>query len=286
VVVDAGFTCPNRDGSKGWGGCTYCDNDAFHPSYSTPNKSIELQIEEGIEFHRGRYRKVKGYLVYFQSYSNTYSSVTHLRELYLKALSDPRVVGIVVGTRPDCIDQKKLELFKELSHSHFVAIEYGVESVYDRTLEIINRGHTFRCAEEAIEMTAAMGIAVGAHFILGLPDESREEILNYTHFINRLPLTSIKLHQLQIVKGTEMERSYKENPNRFVRWELPQYIDFIVDFLELLREDIAIERFAGEVPPRFVEEQWWGLVRNFEIVRMVEKRLLERNSFQSKLYSP
>lgn len=286
VVVDAGFTCPNRDGTKGFGGCTYCDNDAFHPSYSTPNKSITQQIEEGIEFHQGRYRRVSNYLVYFQSYTNTYASVEKLRALYSEALEHPKVVGFIVGTRPDCISKEILELLKELSQHHFVAVEYGVESVFDRTLKLINRGHDFKCAEEAIEITAAMQLPVGAHFILGLPGESKEEILSYTSYINKLSITSLKLHQLQIVKGTKMEESYKENPNIFVRWELEEYIDFIIDFLELLRPDISIERFAGEVPPRFVDEKPWGLVRNYELVRMVNRRLKERNSFQSKLYIP
>ena len=203
IVIDAGFTCPNRDGSLGTGGCTYCDNAAFHPGYSTPGKSLRQQMDEGIEFHRGRYRNTGRYLAYFQSYSNTYSSVDRLRDLYLEALSHPDVAGIVIGTRPDCVDARKLDMVADIRRgallpepgwsrivggkelkAPLVTIEYGIESCYDATLARINRGHDFACAEKAVRMTAARDIDTGAHFILGLPGETVDMLLDQTEAIN------------------------------------------------------------------------------------------------------
>lgn len=285
IVVDAGFSCPNRDGSIATGGCTYCNNDAFHPSYSSPDKSIIQQLEEGIEFHKKRYRKAERYLAYFQPYSNTYSEVEHLQTLYREALSHPLVAGIVIGTRPDCIDQQKLELLANLSKEHVVIVEYGVESIYDTTLERINRGHNFASAKESIKKTAEAGIDQGAHFIFGLPGESKQQMLEYATEINKLPLNSVKFHQLQIVIGTQMEREFERNPKDFAKWTIGEYIDFFIDFLELLKPNIFIERFAGEVPPRFIKSNPWGLVRNVELINMLEKRLEERDTYQSRLFN-
>jgi len=285
IVVDAGFSCPNRDGSLATGGCTYCNNDAFHPSYSTPDKNLITQIEEGIEFHKKRYRNAQNYLAYFQPYSNTYSGVEHLRNLYLEALSHPLVAGIVIGTRPDCIDQQKLELLAELSEKHIVIVEYGIESIYDKTLQRINRGHNFAVAKETIQKTAEAGIHQGAHFIFGLPGETKEQMLAYTTEINKLPLNSIKFHQLQIVIGTQMEKEFEAAPHEFVQWTIDEYIDFFIDFLELLKPSIYIERFAGELPPRFVKSNPWGLVRNVELIARLEKRLEERDTYQSRLFN-
>lgn len=284
IVVDAGFTCPNRDGTKGLGGCTYCDNDAFHPSYSTPQKPIIQQLNEGIEFHRGRYRNVQHYLAYFQPYSNTYDSVDRLKVLYNQALSHPLVCGLVIGTRPDCVDDQILDLLTEIAKEKIVIIEYGVESVYDKTLLRINRGHTVECTKEAIKKSAGRGIEVGAHFILGLPGESKEEMMGYAQFINELPIDSIKFHQLQIVKGTQMEREFLQERGDFIEWGLAEYVDFFIDLLETLRPNVMIERFAGEVPPRFLSYAPWGAFRNPDMVRMLEKRLEERETFQSRLY--
>jgi len=284
VVVDAGFSCPNRDGTTGTGGCTYCDNRAFHPGYSTPDKSLTLQIDEGIEFHRVRYCKAGGYLAYFQPYSNTHAPLEDLRRIYKPALEDPRISGIVVATRPDCIDARKLKYFRDLSLEKIVILEYGVESCYNRTLQRINRCHTWEQSAAAIRDTAALGIHTCVHMILGLPGESREEMLSEAGILSRLPLTSLKLHQLQIVKGTPMEKEFAEKPGDFVTFSLHQYLDFIIDFLERLRPDIFIERVAGEVPPRFVHSNPWGLIRNVEILRLLEKRLEERNTFQGALY--
>ena len=282
IVVDAGFTCPNRDGRLSVGGCTYCNNAAFHPSYSTPDKSILQQMEEGMEFHRRRYSNATSYLAYFQPYSNTYAPLERLKELYGQALQHPQVKGIVIGTRPDCVDEEKLDYLQQLSRKHIVIIEYGIESCYDKTLKRINRCHTFRQAEEALRATAERGIMQGAHFIIGLPGESREELLQMPQFINTLPLDSVKFHQLQIIKGTAMERLYASSPEEFVQFSLNEYIDFFVDFLELLSPKLRIERFAGEVPPRFVNGSPWGLVRNVELLRMLDERLEERKSWQGK----
>ena len=284
LVVDAGFTCPNRDGSKASGGCTFCDNNAFHPGYSTPDKSITQQLDEGIEFHRGRYRRAGGYLAYFQPYSNTYAPLEKLKQFYGEALKHPEIKGLVIGTRPDCVDEAKLDYLAELSREHIVIVEYGIESCYDATLEHINRRHTYADAVRAVEMTAARGIAAGAHFILGLPFETREMMLAAAEKINSLKIDSVKFHQLQIIKGTKMEEEFSQHPERFETFAKDDYIDFFVDILERLRPDLVIERFAGEVPPRFVNSTPWGLVRNVELLRMLEKRLEDRETFQGRLY--
>lgn len=300
IVLDAGFTCPNRDGKVGRGGCTYCDNAAFHPAYSTAGKSLHQQMDEGIEFHKVRYRTTEHYLAYFQSFSNTYAPLSRLRELYEEALGHPDVVGIVIGTRPDCVDEEKLDYLADLSQGKVLAgwsrtvasqvrtapiviVEYGVESCYDRTLLRINRGHDFETARRAITMTAERGLDVGAHFILGLPGETVQMMLDSCALINSLPLRSVKFHQLQIVKGTRMEKEYAECPEDFVRFSLEEYLDFFVDMLERLRPDLFIERFVGEVPPRFVNETPWGLIRNVELLRLLEQRLATRATWQGRL---
>lgn len=296
IVLDAGFTCPNRDGKVGRGGCTYCDNAAFHPSYSTSGKSLHQQLDEGIEFHKVRYRTTEHYLAYFQSYSNTYAPLERLKSLYEDALSHPDVVGIVIGTRPDCVDEEKLDYLASLACSGFpggqqskpfespiVIVEYGIESCYDSVLARINRGHDFETARRAVHMTASRGIDVGAHFILGLPGETRRMMLDACALINELPLRSAKFHQLQIVKGTRMEKDFADNPSDFERFTLDEYLDFFTDMLERLRPDLYIERFAGEVPPRFVNETPWGLVRNVELLRLLDAKLQQRQTWQGRL---
>ena len=313
LVLDAGFSCPNRDGTVGRGGCTYCDNAAFHPGYSTPGKPLLTQIDEGIEFQKVRYPRARHYLAYFQAYSNTYGPLDRLKALYEEVLSHPEVVGIVIGTRPDCVDEEKLDYLADLAAGRvlsgwqrslrqaqgpnvqatvpetltapIVVVEYGIESCHDSTLRHINRGHSFECARKAVEMTAERGIDTGAHFILGLPGETREMLLDQCGLISSLPLRSVKFHQLQIVKGTAMEKEYAADPSAFYRPGLDEYLDFVIDILERLRPDLYIERVAGEVPPRFVNDTPWGLVRNFEILRLLDKRLEERDTWQGRLYS-
>lgn len=297
LVIDAGFTCPNRDGTVGRGGCSFCDNAAFHPSYSTSGKSIAEQIDEGIEFHQVRYRNTKHYLAYFQSYSNTYAPIPRLRELYLAALTHPKIVGIVIGTRPDCVDEEKLDFLAGLKAGEglgdwhrdgfehpVVKVEYGIESCYDETLLRVGRGHDVAVAEKAVRMSAERGLEPGAHFILGLPGETREMLLGQCRFISSLPLHSVKFHQLQIVKGTRMEKEFAQVPQDFLRLSLPDYLDMVIDILERLRPDLYIERVAGEVPPRFVNETQWGLIRNFQILHLLDERLSERNTWQGRLY--
>ncbi|MEA3480009.1 MAG: TIGR01212 family radical SAM protein, partial [Bacteroidota bacterium] len=228
LSIDAGFTCPNRDGTKGRGGCTYCNNDAFNPSYCDPKKPIGQQIREGMEFHEWRYRRATKYLAYFQPYSNTYAPLDELKGIYEQALQFPGIMGLVIGTRPDCIDDEKLEYFKGLSKTHYLILEYGIESCYNRTLERINRGHTFEETIAAIEKTRQAGIRTGAHMIFGLPGENREEILAEAKILSGLPLNNIKFHQLQIIKGTQMAREYADNPDDFSFFSLEEYVDLIV----------------------------------------------------------
>ncbi|MBO5771528.1 MAG: TIGR01212 family radical SAM protein [Alistipes sp.] len=284
VTINAGFTCPNRDGSISTGGCTFCNNAAFTPSYCQPEKSITQQIDEGVEFHQRRYRSASRYLAYFQSFSNTYAPLDHLRRLYDEAMAHPLVAGIVVGTRPDCVDEAKLDYFASLAESRYVALEYGIESTFDRTLQRINRGHDFATARRAVEMTAERGIHTGAHFILGLPGESDEEILAQVATINSLPLTSVKFHQLQVFRATTMADDYDRDPSQFRFWEVEEYIDLMVEIMRRLRPDIVVERFASEAPPRYHYGRNWGLIRNETLWSMLEKRLRERHQFQGELF--
>jgi len=283
ISINAGFTCPNRDGSKGHGGCTYCNNQTFSPEYCKPVKSITQQIQEGINFFKHKYEN-QFYLAYFQSYTNTYDSLDKLKNIYEEALSHPHVKGIVVGTRPDCINDELLDYFAELSKSVYVMIEYGIESTDDKTLEFINRGHDYTCAVEAIRATANRGIKTGAHLILGLPNESRETILSHADQISKLPLTAIKLHQLQLVRKTVMAEQYIEHPEWFNFYTANEYIDLLIDFVERLNPQIAIERFISQSPPNLIIAPEWGL-KNFEFAVKFEKRLVERDSWQGKKFS-
>ncbi|MDO9153986.1 MAG: TIGR01212 family radical SAM protein, partial [Paludibacter sp.] len=244
ISINAGFTCPNRDGNKGAGGCTYCNNQTFSPEYCKPTKSITQQIEDGIHFFR-KYES-QHYLAYFQSYTNTYDSLEKLKIIYEESLAHPKVVGIVVGTRPDCVNDEILDYFAVLSKKYYVMIEYGIESTDDKTLEFINRGHDYACSQNAIIATAARGIKTGAHLILGLPFESRETMLSHARKISELPLTAIKLHQLQLVRGTLMAIQFDKNPIWFNMMSSNEYIDLVIDFLERMNPEIAVERFVSQ----------------------------------------
>ena len=284
ISIDAGFSCPNRDGKISMGGCTFCSNEAFNPSYCRPEKSIKQQIEEGIEFHQRRYRRANKYLAYFQPFSNTYKSLEELKDIYQQALDVPEIAGIVIGTRPDLIDESILRHLNEIQKTHYVMLEYGVESVYDETLRRVNRGHDFATAEKAIRMTADYGIPCGAHFIFGLPSESKTMMLNASDIISQLSLTTVKFHQLQIFKGTKMAEEYQAHPEIFHLFDLEEYIDFVIDFAERLNPDIVIERFAGEVPPRYLVSEPWMKLRYDEVLVRIEKRMEERDTWQGKLY--
>jgi len=285
VVVDAGFTCPNRDGTKGTGGCTYCNNNAFNPSYCNPQEPLYEQISKGIEFHAVRYRRAEKFLVYFQPYSNTYAPLSTLQQLYETALSYPGVVGLVIGTRPDCIDEEKLEYLKELSKKYYIQIEYGVESCLDRTLERINRGHDYEQSKIIIRKTHEMGIRSCAHFIFGLPGETLQDMIGEASEISTLPIDAVKFHQLQIVKSTPIEKEFIENPTEFHLFTMESYIRFIISFIERLNPAIVIERFSGEVPPRLLHHSTWGLIRYDNVLRQIEKELGKQDTWQGKYFS-
>ena len=284
LSIDAGFSCPNRDGTRGYGGCTYCINDAFNPSYCSPGKSITQQIDEGIDFHKFRYRRATKYIAYFQPYSNTYKDISELKKIYGEALSHPMISGISIGTRPDCIDDEKLDYLQQLSETYFVSVEYGVESCYNKTLEKINRGHTFETAVDAIRKTAARNIFMSAHLIFGLPGETISDMLKEAEIISQLPLNSIKLHQLQILKDSLMAEDYKNNPSAYTLFNLDEYIKFIIEFLERLKPEIIIERLSGEVPPRFLEVSTWGLIRADRVLQLIEQGMKERKTWQGRLH--
>lgn len=284
LSINAGFTCPNRDGKVGNGGCTYCNNDAFNPSYCQPHKPVIQQIEEGIEFHARRYKRAENYLAYFQAFSNTYAPLSQLKQIYNQALRHPLISGLVIGTRPDCMDEEKLEYFAELSQQKYLIIEYGIESCYDKTLKRINRGHNFETLVKMLELTASKGIKTGGHLIFGLPGETKQEMLAEAEIISILPLNNIKFHQLQIIKGSMMETDYKLHSENYTFFQLEEYIEFMVDFLEKLNPAFVVERFAGEVPPRFLAGPGWGLIRNDQILQKIEKRLEEKDSWQGKFY--
>jgi len=284
VSIDAGFTCPNRDGTLGYGGCSYCNNEAFNPSYCKASKPVAQQIKEGMDFHKKRYRRAKKYLAYFQAYSNTYSTLDNLKKIHDEALSIPGVIGLVIGTRPDCVDQEKLDYLSELSEKAFLLIEYGVESCYNKTLERVNRKHTFEQSEEAIIETANRNIKVGAHIIFGLPGETRKQMLDEAGILSRLPLHNVKFRQLQIIKGTEMAREYFEKPEIFNLFSWDEYLDFFIGFLERLNPEFVVERFTGEAPPELIVGPRWFMKRTDQILTLFEERLEELDSWQGKKF--
>lgn len=279
ISIHAGFTCPNRDGNKGFGGCTYCNNQTFSPDYCHTDQSITDQLTAGVHFFSRKYPEMK-YLAYFQAYTNTYGEIDVLKQKYEEALSYPGVVGLIVGTRPDCMPDELLDYFARLAEQHFILIEYGVESTLDRTLERINRGHTYAQSEDAIQRTAARGIYTGAHFILGLPGETREDILHHADVISSLPLTTLKLHQLQLIRHTRMAQEYAEHPEQFHLFSVDEYIDLVVDFIERLNPAIYLERFVSQSPKELLIAPDWGL-KNFEFTAKIDKKLQQRGSRHS-----
>jgi len=286
VAIDAGFTCPNRDGTLGTGGCHFCNNESFNPSYCDPSKSITRQIDEGIAFHQWRYRKAQTYLAYFQAQTNTYGEIPTLISKYTEAIAHPQISGLVIGTRPDCLGADLLLSLQELARHHFVHVELGIETIYDHTLAAVNRGHNFAVAKEALNNLTTSGITTGAHFIFGLPGETPQMMLSSAGVISALPLTTVKFHQLQILTGTRFEEMYREDPGHFSLFGFEEYVEFIIAFLELLNPAFVVERFAGEVPPRFQAAAGWGMIRNEQIVATIEKRMIEKNTWQGKSYCP
>ncbi|MBW6481488.1 MAG: TIGR01212 family radical SAM protein [Vicingaceae bacterium] len=281
ISLDTGFTCPNRDGTKGVGGCTYCNNNTFNPYYCKPSKSITQQLDEGIGFFSKKYQ-TNQYLAYFQAYTNTYADIELVKELYLEAINHPKIIGLVIGTRPDCINAELIAFLSDLATKHYIALEFGVESTINRTLDFINRCHTFEETIAAYELAKNKGLHLGAHLIIGLPGESREEMLNHAVKLSKLPINTLKIHQLQVVKHTMMAQQLKSEPSLFNLFELDDYIEFICEFVALLRPDIIIERFISESPPHLLIAPKWNGLKNFEIVAKIEKRMAERNLWQGK----
>ncbi len=281
ISLDTGFTCPNRDGSKGVGGCTYCNNNSFNPYYCKPSKSITQQLDEGIAFFSKKY-KTQQYLAYFQAYTNTYADITLVKELYHDAINHPDVIGLVIGTRPDCINEELVEFLAEFAKTKYIALEFGVESTLNRTLDLINRCHTFEETKQAYELCKNKGLHLGAHLIIGLPGETREEMLNHAVEVSKLPVNTVKIHQLQIIKHTMMAKQLQETPEMFNLFEADDYIEFICDFVALLRPDIIIERFISESPPHLLVAPKWNGLKNFEMVDKIEKRMNERGIWQGK----
>ncbi|RKW53696.1 MAG: TIGR01212 family radical SAM protein [Prevotella sp.] len=271
ISIDAGFTCPNRDGRIGIGGCIFCDNKSFNPSYCSHKKSVTEQLEDGKRFFAKKYPEMK-YLAYFQAYTNTYDTVDKLKQLYEEALKVEDVVGIVIGTRPDCVSSELLDYLEELNKRTFLIVEYGIESCNDDTLRYINRGHDFACTRKAVEETAKRGIYVGGHVIMGLPGEDASESLRQAPIISSLPLTMLKIHQMQIIKGTRLAKIYKERP--FHLYTIEEYIDLITQYIGLLRSDLVLERFVTQSPPEMLIAPKWGL-KNYEFTNLLNNRLRE-----------
>ncbi len=280
ISINAGFTCPNRDGRKGVGGCIFCNNQTFFPDYCMPKKSVEQQMREGMEFfarYEGQY-----YLAYFQAYTNTYADLDTLRALYESVLDIENVVGIVIATRPDCVDGKLLDYLAELNRRCYVMVEYGVESTCDETLRRINRGHGYDECVWAIKATAQRSIAVGAHLILGLPGEGRDMVAVHAENISKLPIDMVKLHQLQIVEGSVLGKMWHDGVADVTVYELDDYIEDCIRFLEYLRPEIGIERFVSQTPKELLIAPDWG-VKNYEFVDKLRKRMRTENRFQGSL---
>ena len=283
ISIDAGFTCPNRDGTKGRGGCTFCDNKTFNPAYCKPEKSITIQLDQGISFFKERYKTQK-YLAYFQAYTNTYAELDCLKKLYSEALAYPEVIGLVIGTRPDCVSTKLFDYLESLNKEYYISLEFGVESTLDRSLERINRGHMFNDAVEAYNSCKDYSFKKGMHLILGLPGEEEPDILAHVDKISSLPFDFLKLHQLQIIKGTKMALEYQQKPDDFTYYEAEEYIDLVIKFIEKLNPDIIIERFISQSPPEKIITPKWGL-KNFEFTAKLEKEMRRRGTWQGRLYN-
>ncbi len=275
ISIDAGFSCPNRDGKISMGGCTFCDNRTFNPAYCNRKKSIKEQLQEGKEFFARKYPSMK-YLAYFQAYSNTYADIGTLRDRYEEALQTEDVVGLVIGTRPDCLSEELLDYLEQLNRQTFLMVEYGVESANDETLRRINRGHNFACSQKAIEQTHERGILTGAHIILGLPGEDEEESLRQAPIISSLPIDVLKIHQMQIIKGTRLAQEYNQAP--FHLYTIDEYIHLIIQYIKRLRKDIVLERFVSQSPEDLLIAPKWGL-KNHEFTDLLNKRFQEVSAY-------
>ena len=279
ISIDAGFSCPNRDGTIARGGCTYCDNRTFNPSYCHKRDSVAEQLEAGKRFFSTKYPEMK-YLSYFQAYTNTYSPTSKLRAMYEEALAVKDVVGLVIGTRPDCVSNDLLDYLQELNKETFILVEYGIESANNKTLEYINRGHTFECSIDALERTHSRGIATGGHIILGLPGEDKNESIRQAKLISPLPMDILKIHQMQIIKGTLLARQYNETP--FHLYSVDEYIELIAEYIQHLRQDLVLERFVSQSPAEFLIGPKWGL-KNYEFTNKLVNYLKQNGIYQGML---
>ena len=280
LSVDAGFSCPNRDGRISTGGCVYCNNKTFNPSYCDRNKSITAQLTEGKAFFARKYPTMK-YLAYFQAFTNTYDSLDKLKEKYKEALSVEDIVGLVIGTRPDCMSDELLDYLEELNQRVFVLVEYGIESTNDETLRRINRGHDFACTKRIVEKTAERGILCGGHIIMGLPGEKREDIIRQAPVISSLPLNILKIHQMQIIRDTPLAQQYLSDPTICQLYDVDEYIRLIGDYLPYLRKDLILERFVSQSPKALLIAPQWGL-KNHEFTDRLNKYLAEHHIFQGE----
>lgn len=280
VNVDAGFTCPNRDGTLGYSGCVYCNNDSFRPGSCKPTLSIKEQVRNGIGHLKKRYKADK-FIVYFQPYTNTYAPVEELERLYKEAIEEPSVIGLAIGTRPDCIDKEKLSLIESLASEYYMLVEYGLQSIYDKSLEFIKRGHDYRAFLDALEMTKNRGIDIGAHMIVGFPTETREEMLAMADEVSALPINFLKIHQLQIVKDTPLAVMYRRELFHVFGYE--EYLDFVVDFIERLSPDIVLQRLFATAPDDMLIAPRWDRNRH-EILRDIEKLFIRRDTYQGKKF--
>lgn len=281
LSVDAGFTCPNRDGKISHGGCIYCNNNTFNPSYCDSRLSVTEQLLRGKTFFARKYPDMR-YLAYFQAFTNTYGSLDHLRALYDEALSVDGIVGIVIGTRPDCVDDDLLDFLAELSRHTFVIVEYGLETVNDATLRLINRGHDFECSRSAVERTHERGIITGGHIILGLPGENADESLRQAEVISSMPLDILKIHQLQVIRGTRLARMYEENP--FHLYAVEEYIRLVSDYIRRLRPSLVLERFVSQSPKELLIAPRWGL-KNHEFTDLLNNFMRDNGYCQGDLFA-
>ena len=285
VSIDADFTCPNRDGSLGVGGCSFCNNEGFTPSYLREQRDIRQQIDTGIAFMRRRYPDAKAYLAYFQSYSNTYGELSRLKALYTQALDHSDIGGLVIGTRPDCLPDATLDYLAELAQTHLVELEIGIESCNDAVLAECLRGHDFSCTVDAIGRAAQRGLFITGHLLLGLPLETRDTLIAGAQALAKLPLDALKFHQLQIVRGTRLANDYRANPESVPLLSPQHYLDAVIDILEHLPPTLKIQRLGSEVPPALRVSPDWGM-RLSRFPALLESRLLERETWQARLHKP
>ncbi len=278
VNVDAGFTCPNRDGSISVGGCIYCNNDSFRPGACSSTVPVSEQIRQGIPYLRRRYGAER-FIVYFQAFTNTYAPVATLERLYREALAQPGVIGLAIGTRPDCVDEEKIALLEELARDRFILVEYGLQSIYDRTLEFINRGHDYACFGQAVELTAGRGIHIGAHLIRGFPTETREDILEMADAVSRLPIGFLKLHQLQVIRNTALAELFSAKPFPTLGYE--DYLRLVADFLERLSPEVVLQRLFAAAPADILIAPVWDRTRS-QFLNDLDALMERSGSFQGK----